>query len=98
MCIVQKGDTAGNIFEFCFYSIFFLIECVMSSLDRLYLERLYIYDCVHSSIPCAIKHPIIEIFEYPKEMSHSFFVSEKTKKTWGITGQNWWGGIFFCTA
>ena len=31
--------------------------------------------------------------QIPKETSLAFFFScEKSKKTWGKTGQNWWGG------
>ena len=32
---------------------------------------------------------------YPKEMSLLNFLSEKAKKTWGKTGQNWWRGDIF---
>ena len=31
---------------------------------------------------------------YPKEMSLLNFLSEKAKKTWGKTVQNWWRGDF----
>ena len=48
---------------------------------------------VNKNKGCPI-HSTVE--KFPRKRLFHIFSCEKSKKTWGKTGQNWWGGYMHC--
>ena len=73
-------------------SIVWGISLTIINIDRSSMSSVF-FSFEKQKKGCPI-HSTVE--KFPRKRLFHIFSCEKSKKTWGKTGQNWWGGYMHC--